>query len=113
MAGVFPNGLIAIEPNFVWWMALEPKAVNQTNARWGVSFSHHAMKKMPDVEAYVQEIVGIIQIATLEDKEMVERMQTGANFNSDKVGLLHAPLEMPIKEFEDYITRKSFTAYDG
>ncbi|MEO1444815.1 MAG: aromatic ring-hydroxylating dioxygenase subunit alpha [Cyanobacteria bacterium J06635_11] len=106
VAGVFPNGLIAIEPNFVWWMALEPKSANQTNARWGVSFSHHAMKKMPEPEAYVKEIVDVIQIATAEDKEMVERMQTGANFNSDSAGLLHAPLEMPIKEFDDYVMRK-------
>ncbi|MEL6816478.1 MAG: aromatic ring-hydroxylating dioxygenase subunit alpha [Cyanobacteria bacterium J06560_2] len=104
VVGVFPNGLIAIEPNFVWWMVLEPKAVDQTNARWGVSFSHHAMKKMPDPDAYVQEIVDIIKIATAEDKEMVERMQTGANFNSEQAGLLHAPLEVHIKEFDDYVS---------
>ncbi|MGD1864270.1 MAG: aromatic ring-hydroxylating dioxygenase subunit alpha [Phormidesmis sp.] len=106
VAGVFPNGLIAIEPNFVWWMVLEPKAVNQTNARWGVSFSHHAMKKMADPEAYVQEIVDVIKVATAEDKVMVERMQIGANFNSDKAGVLHAPLEVHIKEFNDYVVGK-------
>lgn len=114
VAGVFPNGLIAIEPNFVWWMALEPKAADQTNARWGVSFSHHAMQKMPDPEAYVKETVDVIQIATAEDKEMVERMQTGANFNSKTAGILHAPLEMPIKEFDDYVTQQlRFTPHNG
>ncbi|MEM8805630.1 MAG: aromatic ring-hydroxylating dioxygenase subunit alpha [Cyanobacteria bacterium P01_G01_bin.38] len=106
VVGLFPNGLVAIEPNFVWWMALEPKSVNQTNARWGVSYSHHAMKTMPNPDQYVEDIIKLIQIATAEDKEMVGRMQTGANFNSGKAGLLHAPLEMPIKEFDDYVTRR-------
>ena len=36
---------------------------------------------------------------------MVERMQAGANFGSNKAGLLHASLEMYIKEFDDYVMR--------
>ncbi|MEM1255092.1 MAG: aromatic ring-hydroxylating dioxygenase subunit alpha [Cyanobacteria bacterium P01_H01_bin.21] len=107
VAGVFPNGLIAVDPNFVWWMALEPTSVDQTNARWGLSFSHHAMKTMPEPEKFVDEIINVIEIATAEDKEMVERMQAGANFGSDKAGLLHAPLEVYIKEFDDYVMRLS------
>ena len=106
VAGVFPNGLVAIEPNFVWWMALEPKAVDQTNARWGVSFSHYAMEKISDPDKYVKEIVDIIKIATNEDKAMVERMQIGSQFNSDQVGPLHAPLEVHIREFDNYLKRK-------
>jgi hypothetical protein len=38
---------------------------------------------------------------------MVERMQAGANFGSEKAGLLHAPLEVYIKEFDDYVMRLS------
>ena len=107
VAGIFPNGLVAVDPNFVWWMALEPKAVDQTNARWGLSFSHHAMTTMAEPEKFVEEIVNVIEIATAEDKEMVERMQAGANFGSEKAGLLHAPLELYIKEFDDYVMRLS------
>ncbi len=107
VTGVFPNGLVAVEPNFVWWMALEPKSVNQTNARWGVSFSHHGMEAMAEPEKFVEEIVNVIKIATTEDKAMVERMQAGANFGSQKAGLLHAPLEVHIKEFDDYVMRLS------
>ncbi len=107
VVGVFPNGLIAVDPNFVWWMALEPKSVDQTNARWGLSFSHHAMQAMPEPEKFVKEVINVIETATTEDKQMVERMQTGSNFGSDKAGLLHAPLEVYIKEFDDYVMRLS------
>ena len=107
VAGVFPNGLIAVDPNFVWWMALEPKSVDHTIARWGLSFSHHAMQAMPEPEKFVNEIINVIEVATTEDKKMVEGMQAGANFGSEKAGLLHAPLEVYIKEFDDYVTRLS------
>ena len=88
-------------------MALEPKSVDQTNARWGLSFSHHAMQKMPEPEKFVEAIIKVIETATTEDKEMVERMQIGSNFGSDKVGVLHSPLEVYIKEFDDYVMRFS------
>lgn len=106
VVGVFPNGLIAIDPNFVWWMALEPVAENKTNSRWGVSFSPDAMKGIPNPEKFIQDTVDLLVTATSEDKEMVERMQSGAKFGSAKAGILHAPLELPIKEFDDYVQRQ-------
>lgn len=106
VVGVFPNGLIAIDPNFVWWMALEPVAENKTNSRWGVSFSPDAMKGIANPEKFIQDTVDLLVTATSEDKEMVERMQSGAKFGSAKAGILHAPLELPIKEFDDYVQRQ-------
>jgi phenylpropionate dioxygenase-like ring-hydroxylating dioxygenase large terminal subunit len=106
VAGVFPNGLIAIEPNFVWWMALEPVAQDQTNSRWGVSFSPDAMKQLADPEQFIRDTVELLVTATSEDKEMVERMQAGSRFGAAKAGVLHAPLEIHIKEFDDYIQRQ-------
>ncbi|MEZ5571029.1 MAG: aromatic ring-hydroxylating dioxygenase subunit alpha [Halioglobus sp.] len=106
VVGVFPNGLIAIEPNFVWWMALQPVSESKTNSRWGVSFSPETMKRIADPEKFVQDTVDLLTTATAEDKEMVERMQTGSKFGSSIPGILHAPLEIHIKEFEDYLQRQ-------
>ena len=107
VAGVFPNGLIAVDPNFVWWMALEPVAENCTNSRWGVSFLPEAMAGMDDPEQFIRDTVDLLVTATSEDKEMVERMQTGSQFGSANQGILHAPLEIHIKEFDDYVQRQS------
>ena len=107
VAGVFPNGLIAIDPNFVWWMALEPVAHDRTNSRWGVSFSPEAMAQMEDPEKFIRDTVELLVTATTEDKEMVERMQVGSRFGSAKAGILHAPLEIHIKEFDDYVRRRT------
>lgn len=104
--GVFPNGLIAIEPNFVWWMALEPVSENKTNSRWGVSFSPATMKCVADPEKFIQDTVELLATATAEDKEMVERMHSGSKYGSARAGVLHAPLEIHIKEFDDYIQRQ-------
>ncbi|CAA0088293.1 Carnitine monooxygenase oxygenase subunit [Halioglobus japonicus] len=108
--GVFPNGLIAIEPNFVWWMALEPVAANKTNSRWGVSFLPETLKRLDEPEQFIQDTVELLVTATSEDKEMVERMQRGSMFGAEKAGPLHAPLEIHIKDFDDYIRRQMASA---
>lgn len=100
---LFPNGLAALDANFVWWMALEPLGVDRTNARWGLSFSPHTMAGEKDAEAFVAEIRKVIETATVEDKEMVGRVQEGCGFDTDMTGRLHTPLEYNIKEFYDYL----------
>lgn len=103
---LFPNGLAAVDPNFVWWMALEPKGVGQTNARWGLSFAPQTMAGADDANAFCAAIREVIETATVEDKEMVERVQKGAGFDTRTPGFLHAPLEFNIKEFNTYLRQK-------
>ncbi|MBJ3776262.1 aromatic ring-hydroxylating oxygenase subunit alpha [Acuticoccus mangrovi] len=100
---LYPNGLAAVDPNFMWWIALEPMAPGRTNARWGLSFSPHAMAGMEDPEAYVEAIRQTIVVATAEDKEMVGRVQEGAAFGSSERGYLHDWMEVYLAEFRQYI----------
>lgn len=103
---LFPNGLAALDANFVWWMAVEPLGTGRTNARWGLSYSPETMTGHADAAAFCDEIRKVIETATEEDKEMVERVQSGAGFGAKSPSLLHAPLEVNIKEFNDYLSRK-------
>ncbi|MBB96596.1 MAG: hypothetical protein CML68_18610 [Rhodobacteraceae bacterium] len=102
---LFPNGLAALDPNFVWWMSLEPLGPGRANARWGLSFAPGRMAQ-PDADAFVRSICEVIGIATGEDKEMVVRVQDGAAFASTTPGLLHAPLDLNIQEFNAYLAAK-------
>jgi choline monooxygenase len=110
---LFPNGLAALDANFVWWMALEPLGVNRTNARWGLSYAPQAMAGMADPQGFCDKIRQVIEIATEEDKEMVGRVQAGAGFGTAMRGLLHAPLELNIKEFNDYLGRRLARQSEG
>lgn len=103
---LFPNGLAAVDANFVWWMALEPNGIAQTNARWGLSFAPQTIAEAPDADAFCDKIRKVIETATIEDKEMVERVQKGAGFGTQTPGFLHAPLELNIKEFNTYLAKK-------
>lgn len=102
---LFPNGLAALDPNFVWWMSVEPLSPTTSRARWGLSFAPDRMAK-EDAQEFVDTIREVIEIATTEDKEMVDRMQKGAAFGTDTPGVLHAPLELNVREFNTYLTRK-------
>lgn len=61
------------------------------------------MAGMDDPDGFCDTIREVIEIATVEDKEMVERIQVGCGFASDTPGLLHGPLELNIKEFNTYV----------
>ena len=103
--GIYPNLLIAIDPNFIWWMMLEPLAVDRTNARWGLSFSPEAMAGMADPDGYAQTIHNVIRTATDEDKVIVARVQEGTEFGAASVGYLHNELEIYVDEFRRYVER--------
>ncbi|MAC80583.1 MAG: hypothetical protein CML66_21245 [Rhodobacteraceae bacterium] len=102
---LFPNGIAALDPNFVWWMSLEPLGPGRTNARWGLSFAPGRMAQ-EDAESFLEQISEVIIIATSEDKEMVARVQQGAAFAASTPGLLHAPLELNIREFNTYLATR-------
>jgi len=103
---LFPNGLAAIDPNFVWWMALEPLGPGRSNARWGLSYAPETMAGSKDPTGFRDTIRQVIETATVEDKEMVERIQDGCGFGAKDPGILHGPLEVNVREFNDYLTRK-------
>ncbi len=103
--GVYPNALIALDANFVWWMMLEPQAIDRTNGRWGLSFSPLAMTKMKDPVGYAESIRKTIQTATDEDKRVVSAVQAGVSFGSPEPGFLHGTLEIYVDEFRQYLDR--------
>lgn len=103
--GLYPNALVAIDANFVWWMALEPQAVDRTNGRWGLSFTPKAMSRMKDPDAFAEKIREVIHIATLEDKLVVAAVQKGVQFNAPEPGYLHSTLEIYVDEFRQYLDR--------
>jgi phenylpropionate dioxygenase-like ring-hydroxylating dioxygenase large terminal subunit len=103
--GVYPNGLIAIDANFVWWMMLEPMAIDRTNGRWGCSYSPKAMAGMKDPEKYVAAINETVRIANEEDKAVTARVQQGVAFGAREQGFLHSRLEIYVDEFRRYVER--------
>ncbi len=103
--GIYPNALVAIDANFVWWMMLEPQAVDRTNGRWGLSFTPHAMRKMKDPAAFADNIREVIRTATAEDKRVVAVVQQGAGFGATEPGFLHSTLEIYVDEFRQYLDR--------
>ena len=103
--GIYPNLLLAIDPNFVWWMQLEPQAVDRTNGRWGLSYSPLAMQGMKEPDAYAEKILEVIGIATKEDKQVVTRVQEGVAFGAPEPGYLHGSLEIYVDEFRQYLDR--------
>lgn len=103
--GIYPNALVAIDANFVWWMMLEPQAMDRTNGRWGLSFTPHAMSRMKDPAAFAEKVREVIHTATIEDKRVVAAVQQGVQFGTAEPGFLHSTLEIYVDEFRQYLDR--------
>ncbi len=103
--GIYPNALVAIDANFMWWMMLEPRAADRTNGRWGLSFSPKTMSGMKDPEAFAEKIREVIHTATMEDKKVVAAVQQGVGFGAEEPGFLHSSLEIYVDEFRQYLDR--------
>ena len=105
VTGIYPNGLVAIDANFLWWMVLEPQTTTRTNGRWGVSFTPHAMRSMKDADAFAAKTMEVVRTATVEDKRVVAAVQEGLTFAIAEPGYLHATLEIYVDEFRKYLDR--------
>jgi phenylpropionate dioxygenase-like ring-hydroxylating dioxygenase large terminal subunit len=105
VVGIYPNALIGMDANFLWWIMLEPTAIDRTNFRWGLSFTQHALRGMKDAKAYTESIRKHFEVAIVEDKEMVARVQDGSAFGAEERGYLHSTLEIYVDEFRQYVDR--------
>lgn len=69
-------------------------------------YAPDTMASADDTDAFCTEVRRVIETATLEDKEMVERVQSGAAFGTEATGALHAPQELIIAKFNASISSK-------
>jgi phenylpropionate dioxygenase-like ring-hydroxylating dioxygenase large terminal subunit len=105
VVGIYPNTLIGMDANFLWWIMLEPHGIDRTNFRWGLSFTPHALNGMNDPDTYTESIRELFDTAIVEDKAMVARVQEGSAFGAQERGYLHSTLEIYVDEFRQYVDR--------
>jgi hypothetical protein len=60
---------------------------------------------MKDAKAYTESIRKLFEVAIVEDKEMVARVQDGSAFGAEERGYLHSTLEIYVDEFRQYVDR--------
>ena len=106
IGGVFPSHLLAVTWDSVFWLALQPRGVDEVILDWGVA----GPLRIPDGETLPPDhpnllYVRMADLLNSEDRVRVEAVQHGATSGYGRQNRLH-PHEAPILGFIAYLQER-------
>ena len=77
---IFPNHLVTLMPDYLWWVSVMPKGVGEFKATWGVAVPQDILNDIAeeDHDNWVMEKIEYMNTANEEDRELVERLHQGS-----------------------------------
>ena len=103
---VFPNHLITLMPDYLWWVSVMPSGVGQFQATWGVAVPPEILDEIPkkDYDNWLQEMINYMGDANEEDRALVEGLFRGSASTKLPKGTLH-PIEKNLWQFMRYLSK--------
>ena len=105
---IFPNHLITLMPDYLWWVSVMPEGISRFKATWGVAVPPEILKEIPEAEydEWVQQMTNYMETANNEDKLLVQGLNRGTGSRILPEGTLH-PIEKNLWQFTKYLARIS------
>jgi phenylpropionate dioxygenase-like ring-hydroxylating dioxygenase large terminal subunit len=103
---VFPNHLVTLMPDYLWWVSVMPNGVDEFNATWGVAVPQEILNDIAeeDYERWVKEKIDYMNTANEEDRVLVERLFQGSQSVRVPQGTYH-PIEKNLWQFTKYLSK--------
>ena len=103
---VFPNHLVTLMPDYLWWVSVMPKSVGGFKATWGVAVPQEILNDIAeeDYERWVKEKIDYMNTANEEDRVLVERLFQGSQSVRVPQGTYH-PIEKNLWQFMKYLSK--------
>ena len=103
---VFPNHLVTLMPDYLWYISVQPLGTDRMRATWGVAVPPEILDEV-DVQAYegwLAEFRQYMEVANGEDKALVEALHRGSSSPLLPAGTYH-PIERNLWQFTRYLAR--------
>jgi len=103
---VYPNHLVTLMPDYLWWVSVMPNGVGMFNATWGVAVPQEILNDIAeeDYERLVKEKIDYMNTANEEDRVLVERLFQGSQSIRVPQGTYH-PIEKNLWQFMRYLSK--------
>ena len=103
---VFPNHLVTLMPDYLWWVSVMPNGVGSFKATWGVAVPQEILNDIAeeDYERWVKEKIDYMNTANEEDRVLVERLFQGSQSIRVPQGTFH-PIEKNLWQFMKYLSK--------
>ncbi|WP_019528035.1 aromatic ring-hydroxylating oxygenase subunit alpha [Dasania marina] len=107
LASIYPSHLIAVAPDYFWYLSLQPKGISEVQVRYGVSIAPEvlATKNVQEQKEFIAKTIAFFESVNEEDRVVVEGIFRGAKGIMASGGPL-CRLEESNLEFYQYLARK-------
>jgi choline monooxygenase len=104
LGAVFPTHVMQLQPDWLWYLQLSPLGSGQVRIRWDVSVAPEVLADQADPDAYVADLLSLLNLVNSEDRPIVEGVFRGVH----RTRLARGPLsyyERNVYDFDRYIAR--------
>jgi phenylpropionate dioxygenase-like ring-hydroxylating dioxygenase large terminal subunit len=103
---VFPNHLITLMPDYLWYISVQPLSIGQFRATWGLAFPPENLADIPekDFKDWLSGMRDYMNIANDEDRLVVEGLYRGTSSSNLPQGTFH-PIERNLWQFIKYLSQ--------
>ena len=103
---VFPNHLVTLMPDYLWWVSVMPQGVDSFKATWGLAVPPEVLSDInkDDLDLWLKEKINYMNTANDEDRALVEALHKGSQSNRLPKGIYH-PIEKNLWQFMQYLTK--------
>jgi choline monooxygenase len=104
LGAAFPTHVMQLQPDWLWYLQLSPLGTGRVRIRWDVSVAPEILVDQPDPDAYVADLLDLLNLVNSEDRPIVEGVFRGVQ----RTALTRGPLsyyERNVYDFDRYIAR--------
>ena len=103
---IFPNHLITLMPDYLWYVSVQPIGIGQFKAIWGLAIPPENLSDIPkkSYEDWLSRMRNYMNIANEEDKLVVEGLYRGTSSSNLPQGTFH-PIERNLWQFIQYLSQ--------
>jgi phenylpropionate dioxygenase-like ring-hydroxylating dioxygenase large terminal subunit len=103
---VFPNHLVTLMPDYLWYISVQPEGAGRFRATWGVAIPPEVRADIADdaFDAWLSDLKAYMDIANGEDEVLVEALHRGTSSPLLPTGTYH-PIEKNLWQFTRYLNR--------
>lgn len=104
LGAIFPTHVMQLQPDWLWYLQISPIGTDRVRIRWEVSVAPEMLAAQTDPDAYIANVLDLLNLVNSEDKPIVEGVRRGVATPGAPRGQLSI-YERNVFDFDRYIAR--------
>jgi choline monooxygenase len=105
LAAVFPGFVLQLQPDWLWYLQITPHGHDHVDIDWRVAVAPEMLATQADPDAYVADVIRLVNMVNAEDQPVVEAMQR-STASPQFAGAPFSYLERNVYDFDRYIATR-------